>query len=1117
MLSNLARDLGARLLNIHLFHDLGLAAYVEAIRPLIRATADAGLLLAIENTPSHPPEKFNELFERLSSLRAVPTGHVGFCLDLGHANLCAATRNNYLAFVDRLDPQVPLIHLHFHENWGDADNHLPLFTGPAGRNDSGIRGVLQRLGQRHFSGAIILEQWPHPPSLLNQARDRLLSLWGEEVDRSKTESAPTQIRRPFPLTPALSPGERAGVRGKQPPDLQMAGFADALISADKRSRSWREKLDSVRELLVHEHHAFTLAQLIDVAIYLRFLGAGQIQCVEDGRHFRPGHHARIAQQIQQRLAGVSSPDTAFMVRKIYPSLPSSALIFQRAEPLTRIRDIAHRNDIPQDLKREIKTTLQNKLHRCAGPEDLVTSAGLLKRITAPGVSYSPAFVEQFRVFHDELKEFFNARSLEEQLRALQPSATSAEAGLVQAFLERTTAASLPEQIVLLGCLTRLRRSLLDQAGPLAGAETPLGAPASHQQTPLGAPASSRRVPHQSINPSIHQSISQEDVLLADIALEDFAFVLLSKMNSALEAAPDDQFWEPALDTLPLVLANLELSGVVPEESRIVQTELHAWRPGFDPAERESLLRLKASVDRGRRLAEDYSDRILNLFPQRVEKLGRALGVAEHAIRVFCDAEIRGHVVFQFAKLVSSLLRRIREQSGLPPWDVLVTGEATGRVSAMERLDSAGSTLTEPTIVLLQAAEGDEEIPRSVTGIVLAHEMPHLSHLGVRARQAGVVFVASEEPNGYGKLCALQGERLHLTATPEKVEWTRMAGSEPAGTPAPVKPVRIPLSRLVSQRTWLPLEEVCLETAGAKANGARRLAELARQHHAGFQTPPALAIPFGVMERSLDAVPDLAADYGRLLQRLDTLPPEAFGAATESLRAIIGQLRVPEEIPPMLAKQFGPHARLMVRSSANCEDLVALAGAGLYESVANVAPAEAATAVRTVWASLWTRRATLSRRQAGLPHSEAHIAELIQQMVTPDYSFVLHTLNPLNRDADEVYAEVAVGLGETLVSGAVRGAPYRLVCNKRSGKVTTLTFANFSYALRPDPARGLMKPSVDYSRIELSRSAAARTSLGQRLAEIGLLVERAFHRPQDIEGAVVGNTIFLVQARPQQGV
>jgi phosphoglucan,water dikinase len=44
-----------------------------------------------------------------------------------------------------------------------------------------------------------------------------------------------------------------------------------------------------------------------------------------------------------------------------------------------------RNDIPQDLKREIKHTIQNKLHRNAGPEDLVATETMLGRITAnPG-------------------------------------------------------------------------------------------------------------------------------------------------------------------------------------------------------------------------------------------------------------------------------------------------------------------------------------------------------------------------------------------------------------------------------------------------------------------------------------------------------------------------------------------------------------------------------------------------------------------------------------------------------------------------------------------------------------------------------------------------------------
>lgn len=47
-------------------------------------------------------------------------------------------------------------------------------------------------------------------------------------------------------------------------------------------------------------------------------------------------------------------------------LPSFSGEYTASVPLTRIRDIAHRNDIPHGVKQEIKHTIQNKLHRNAG-------------------------------------------------------------------------------------------------------------------------------------------------------------------------------------------------------------------------------------------------------------------------------------------------------------------------------------------------------------------------------------------------------------------------------------------------------------------------------------------------------------------------------------------------------------------------------------------------------------------------------------------------------------------------------------------------------------------------------------------------------------------------------
>lgn len=119
-------------------------------------------------------------------------------------------------------------------------------------------------------------------------------------------------------------------------------------------------------------------------------------------------------------------------------MPSFKAEFTASVPLTRIRDIAHRNDIPHDLKvifpkllevwniivvhvnsgkmfyvffifqTQIKHTIQNKLHRNAGPEDLVATEAMLAKITKNPGEYSETFVEQFKIFHRELKDFFNA-------------------------------------------------------------------------------------------------------------------------------------------------------------------------------------------------------------------------------------------------------------------------------------------------------------------------------------------------------------------------------------------------------------------------------------------------------------------------------------------------------------------------------------------------------------------------------------------------------------------------------------------------------------------------------------------------------------------------------------
>ena len=98
---------------------------------------------------------------------------------------------------------------------------------------------------------------------------------------------------------------------------------------------------------------------------------------------------------------------------------------------------------------------------------------------------------------------------------------------------------------------------------------------------------------------------------------------------------------------------------------------------------------------------------------------------------------------------------------------------------------------------------------------------------------------------------------------------------------------------------------------------------------------------------------------------------------------------------------------------------------------------------------------------------------------------MHTASTRSSDdanATSLEAEVAVGLGETLASGA-RGTPWRLEVDKTTGATTTTSFASIGSALVLHAAAahlGVKTESVDYSRQALSVDAGARAALGAKL-------------------------------------
>lgn len=171
-----------------------------------------------------------------------------------------------------------------------------------------------------------------------------------------------------------------------------------------------------------------------------------------------------------------------------------------------------------------------------------------------------------------------------------------------------------------------------------------------------------------------------------------------------------------------------------------------------------------------------------------------------------------------------------------------------------------------------------------------------------------------------------------------------------------------------------------------------------------------------------------------------------------------------------------------------------------------------------------------------------MAVLLQEVLPSEYAFVLHTANPVTGARNEVFGEVVRGLGEVLVGNAP-GAALTFVSKADSGPPTVLSFPSKVVSLaspgegtiiaRSDSngedlegfagaglydsvmSRPAVEQVVDYTCEPLFWDAGAAEGVMARLAEAGRKMEAAMGgAPQDIEGALIGGELYVVQSRPQ---
>ncbi|MFI5348951.1 MAG: PEP/pyruvate-binding domain-containing protein [Elusimicrobiota bacterium] len=205
----------------------------------------------------------------------------------------------------------------------------------------------------------------------------------------------------------------------------------------------------------------------------------------------------------------------------------------------------------------------------------------------------------------------------------------------------------------------------------------------------------------------------------------------------------------------------------------------------------------------------------------------------------------------------------------------------------------------------------------------------------------------------------------------------------------------------------------------------------------------------------------------------------------------------------------PSKRLAIRSSAVQEDQADAAFAGAAESYLHVKPEEALHKIVENWTSFWLPRGISYRHEHGIASADLLPATIIQEMAQADVAGVIFTQNPVTGD-DEIVINSAFGLGEGIVSGIVQTDRY--VVSKSNGEETLLPFLG--------DKRIAVMPKAEGSGTEIKgieRARRKRRSLTpeqtRRLSRIAKALENHFGYPLDIEFAVKGDRIAILQARP----
>ncbi|MGB9635608.1 MAG: PEP/pyruvate-binding domain-containing protein, partial [Candidatus Micrarchaeia archaeon] len=291
------------------------------------------------------------------------------------------------------------------------------------------------------------------------------------------------------------------------------------------------------------------------------------------------------------------------------------------------------------------------------------------------------------------------------------------------------------------------------------------------------------------------------------------------------------------------------------------------------------------------------------------------------------------------------------------------------------------------------------------------------------------------------------------------------------------------------------------------------ANLGEMYRAGFPVPPGFVVTSNAYFDFIKEA-DLKNQIQNVIKNTNIYNPEELQKASDDIERMIINAKMPKDVEKEVRRAYktlrGKESEfyVAVRSSATAEDLPEASFAGEQKSFLNIDSEDGLIeAVQKCWASLFEARAIFYREEQGFGHTNIGIAVVVQEMVQSERSGVIFTIDPVSGNDKVLVIEAAYGLGEAVVSGAITPDTYTV-------DKATLTIIDKHIS---EQKFMITKIGAETKHINVKESIRDEQKLDDllivELARIGKKIEEYYGKPQDIEWAVVGKKVYIVQSRP----